>query len=194
MSYEKIEKAWREVSKRFNPEFKKRVPSLIDLKNLNISKVSENDERIVLMFTSFSEAVSDIEDVPRLKAAIKSWLSRFSTVRIRPTNNQSYTTELIGFDTMHLDEAVVKVFTRKGNKLTPALKCVGGPKHGQRTKDVATCMSPPSYARRTARKVSARKKGAISNKQKINKITNIVSRRRLKKANDRLRKARGGKF
>lgn len=195
MSYDKIEKAWNKVAETRTAEFKKRVPSLTSLQSLTIEKVSESSERIIISFADFNEAVSDAEDIPRLKAALKAWLTSFCTPRIMPTANQVYTLELIGFDTLDLQEAVVKVFTRKGNKLVPSMKCVGGPKNGQRTQDVATCMSPPSYARRTARKVSSRKnKGAISKKKTMTKLTNIVSRRKLSKANARLKKARGGKF
>jgi hypothetical protein len=195
MFYDKLETAWNKVAKERVADFKDRVPSLLELSSVTISKVSENEQRVIVQFTGFSEAVSDYNDIPLLKKAIKGWLSNFCVPRIMQTNAQSYKIELSGYDVDQIEEAVVRVFQRKGNKLVPSMKCVGGPKNGQRTQDVATCMSPPSYARRTARKVSSRKnKGAISKKTKMNKITNIVSRRKLSKANARLKKARGGKF
>lgn len=198
MIYEHIEKAWKNLTEKNPHDFKSRVPSLVSLNAIDIELVQETDNRVVIAFTNFAEAVSESQDIPRMKELIKNWLKQIGIVRIRRADNRSFIVELSNFEIDSInkvDEAVVKVFTRKNNKLVPAMKCLGGPKNGQRTKDVATCMEPPSYAKRTARKISSRKnKGAIANKRKKTKLTNIIGRNRLKKANARLKKARGGKF
>jgi hypothetical protein len=195
MLYKKIEKAWNELSETQASEFKKRVPSLVSLSSIHIEKDKETLDRVVVVFSNFTNAVEKSSDIANLKAVIRDWLKQIGMVRIKRSGAETLILELSNVEISNLDEAVVKVFTRKDNKLVPAMKCLGGPKNGQRTQDVATCMEPPSYARRTARKVSSRKnKGAIAKKRQKTKLTNIIGRKRLKKANDRLKKARGGKF
>ena len=193
--YKTIEKAWNKVTDTRLSDFKNRVPSLTSLEPIKISKISENEDSIVLIFDSLGDSVSDIEDIPALKTTIMNWFKSFSRARIKRSSPQTLILELMDFNRNSLEEAVVRVFTRKGNNIVPSMKCVGGPKNGQRTQDIATCMQPPSYARRTARKISSRKsKGAMANKRRKTKLTNIIGRRKLSKANKRLKKARGGKF
>lgn len=195
MIFKLIEHAWSRIIKEQAAEFKQRVPSLVSLSVISLDKEFEDRNKCVIIFTEFNEAVQEAKDIPLLKETIKRWLQKIGFVRIRRSDNNSFIVELTDVKARQVDEAVVKVFTRKNNTLVPAMKCLGGPKNGQRTQDVKTCMEPPSYARRTARKVSARKnKGSIAKKRQKTKLTNIIGRKRLKKANDRLKKARGGKF
>lgn len=193
--YDIIEKAWNKVVDTRLTDFKARVPSLTSLDSIRMTKQSENKDSIVLVMSTFGDSVSDIEDIPALKTAILNWFKSFSTARIKRSSPQTLIVELINFNEDNLNEAVVRVFQRKGNNIVPSMKCVGGPKNGQRTKDVKTCMEPPSYARRTARKISSRKnKGAIAAKRRKTTLTNIIGRRKVNRANKRLKKARGGKF
>jgi len=195
MIYEIVQKAWERIATEQVVEFKQRVPSLISLDTISLSKEAEDDNHCIVVFNDIGKAVQDATDIPLLKATIKKWLQQIAFVRIQRSDNTSFIIELSDFRPRRVSEAVVKVFVRKNNTLVPAMKCLGGPKNGQRTKDVATCMEPPSFARRTARKISARKnKASISKKRTKTKLTNIIGTRRLKKANDRLKKARGGKF
>jgi len=195
MLYAVVKSAWDRVSDEKLIEFKDKVPSLISLQVVDLDLKKESNQRLMIIFTNLGEAVEKAQDIPVLKSVITNWLKQIGMVRIQRSDPRSLTLEISNIDVNGLEEAVVKVFTRKGNSLVPAMKCLGGPKNGQRTNDVKTCMQPPSYARRTARKVSSRKnKGAIAKKRRQTKLTNIIGRRRLSKANARLKKARGGKF
>lgn len=194
MAFKQIEKAWNDAVKYHTRVFKSRVPSLVSLKSIKIEKVKEGIT-LTIMFTGFNEAVGDSADIPKLKKAIHGWCQNFSVARIKRADSQTFVLSLSKMVEDNIEEAVVKVFVRKNNSIVPAMKCVGGPKNGQRTKDVKTCTTPPSYARRTARKVSSRQnKASMTNKRAKTKLTNIIGRKRLAKANARLKKARGGKF
>lgn len=89
-----------------------------------------------------------------------------------------------------LTEAVIKVFKAGSDgRLIPAYKCIGGPKHGKKTRDPSVCVVPPSMNRRYAlKKGMATKKGSIKLSRAKKAKTNNINRRKLTRKNKIIRK------
>lgn len=194
VSFKALKKIWNDSISSLETEFRDNVPSLGSLENVQLELLGRDGKGILVAFNGLSTTVSDENEVNNLRKAIFGWLSSGSlSVKLGRSGAGEFALRLDGtFDS--LEEAAVKVFKRKGMKLVPSLKCVGGPKNGQKVSDPSICTKPPEFNRRTAVKKSARKnKGKMKAKRRKTQLTNIVSKR-LTKANNRLKKARGGKF
>jgi hypothetical protein len=166
------------------------VPSFSDSTVLRVNLVSGDDESILISVSGFERIVRDPNEINHVKMAILSIIDdmQVMTKKIRSTGNEI---RLKVYKDSSLMEAVIKVFKRKGNSLVPTLKCIGGQKDGKRVSDAKICMQAPSYNRRVGAKKGSKKKGSIARSKNKTKVTNIVSRKRLSKANKRLKKARG---
>ena len=94
---------------------------------------------------------------------------------------------------LKMTEAVVSVFKRdpKTNKRKNYYKCVGGKKNGRKVSNPNDCIGVPDPAKKIKFSITKRAKyGQASASRKKTQLTNVTARR-LKKANQRVKKARG---
>ena len=92
-----------------------------------------------------------------------------------------------------MNEAAISIFKRdpKTNKSKRYYKCIGGKKHGRRVANPNDCIGFPDFAKKMKFAMSKRQKaGQASIGKKKTQITNIMAKR-IRKANMRLKKARG---
>ena len=92
-----------------------------------------------------------------------------------------------------MNEAAISIFKRdpKTNKSKKYYKCIGGKKHGRRVANPNDCIGFPDFAKKMKFAMSKRQKaGQASIGKKKTQLTNIMAKR-IRKANMRLKKARG---
>ncbi len=95
--------------------------------------------------------------------------------------------------TGNLGEAAISIFKRdpKTNKKMTYYKCIGGKKNGRRVSDPNKCIGVPDPVKKIKFAITKRAKyGQASKSKKKTQLTNITARR-IRKANQRLTKARG---
>ena len=94
---------------------------------------------------------------------------------------------------LKFNEAAISVFKRdpKTNKKKTQYKCIGGKKNGRKVADPNACIGVPDPAKKIKFSITKRAKyGQASKSRKKTQLTNITARR-ISKANQRLKKARG---
>ena len=92
-----------------------------------------------------------------------------------------------------MNEAAISIFKRdpKTNKSKKYYKCIGGKKHGRRAANPNDCIGVPDFNKRMKLAMTKRQKSAqASIGKKKTQLTNIMAKR-IRKANMRLKKARG---
>lgn len=159
------------------------------ISKLTISLVRETQDNILISITGF-ENITSLNNITKLKRIILEIIENYPIVVKRVKGNENeLRVNLVKND--EITEAVIKVFKRKGNSLALTLKCIGGPKNNKRVSDPSICMQPPSFNRRVGSKKGSRNKNSRAKRRARTKVTNIISRKRLQKANKRIKKARG---
>ena len=194
ISFDTIAKAWRLLTTDGDrvQELQKMVPFLNRPSMIRLKKIGENDRFTKMQFYNFVQAVDKSSDIPYVKNMIVTWLKKISSDVQLVIGSDEELTVIISHETK-FDEAAVPIYKRdpKTNTIKRAYRCIGGAKDGRRVSSPDQCLVAPDVEKRAKFAISKREKaGAASVKRKKTKITNIVSRK-LRKANQRLKKARG---
>lgn len=180
--FKDFDDAWQESGQRETARKLSVDPSVIKL-----SMESRKLDSFVAKFDGFTGI--DQNKIEMFKGEIIDWAKKVGNVKILKSHPESLFLEISG----EIAEAVIKVFKAQGGKIVPTFRCIGGPKNGKKASDPSICMSPPNIKRRQAMRKAARQhKGSIANKRMKAGRTNKLLRRKVTKANQRLRKARGG--
>jgi len=192
-NFEQLKKAWHEVKNNRGDDLKNLSSSLANPEKIGIKKISETEISMVVEFTQLGEAVEEDVAVPQVKRLLISWLKKISSSvkLVRSSIPDSLMVELS--KDMKLGEAAVSIFKRdpKTNKSKRAYKCVGGKKNGRKVSDPNNCIGVPDFNKRMKLAQTRRAKvGQTKIAKKKTSLTNIVAKR-TRKANQRLKKARG---
>lgn len=163
-----------------------------DPTEIHLKRTREDGENLWVQFTGFEDSVYDKTAVPQIKRAIQSWLRRFSmNVQVDRGDNNTMTVKLS--KEMQMGEASINIFKRdpKSNQIKNYYRCIGGKKDGRRVANPSNCLGVPDFNKKMS---FAKSKRAKPGQAKIGKrktqLTNIVAKR-ARKANARLKKARG---
>lgn len=194
ITFKLIAKAWKRLMD--DPDYREsvqtEVPGLVNPTSLHIKNVRETDRDIHMRFIGFDSAVDDIRHVPAIKRLILNWLKQIS-VSVQVIDSMPGEFNLNVSKETRFTEAAVPVFRRdpKTNKVKRVYKCIGGSKDGRKVADPEQCLQFPDVAKKINLSVTKRGKyGQIAKARTKTKLTNIVSKR-VRKANQRLKKARG---
>jgi len=170
----------------------KEAPSLRHPQAIRLKNVDSDENEIKIRFYGFEAASDDPTKIPILKRMILNWVKRIST-NVQIINSTNSDLNLIISKEMKFTEAAISVYRRdpKTNKIKRAYKCIGGRKNGRRVSDPNQCLMYPSVEKRISLAISKRAKfGQRAKSRTKTKLTNIMSRR-VRKANKRLKNARG---
>jgi len=194
ITFENVAKAWKKLVSddeklmamtRFAPSLVR--PSAIKLKN-----IPRNDGKLHIRFYGFEAASDSSSGIPLIKRMIVNWMKKISE-SVQIVDSGASDLNLLISTEMRFDEAAIPIYKRdpKTNKIKRGYKCIGGRKDGRRVSDPNACIMAPDIAKRIQFQITKRaKKGQSAKAKTRTKLTNIVSKR-LRKANTRLKKARG---
>ena len=147
---------------------------------------------MAVRFAGLTKAVNQPSSIPQVKRLIINWLKNVSSsVQQARSDNDSLVVRLT--KEVKVSEAAVSVFKRdpKTNKKKNYYKCVGGKKNGRKVANPNDCIGVPDPAKKIKFSITKRAKyGQASASRKRTQLTNVTARR-IKKANQRLKKARG---
>lgn len=194
LSFDIIAKAWKKLVE--DPDklnaLQTQAPGLTQPGAIRLKNVEEMDDKIHIRFHGFELASDEVQGVPVIKRMILNWIKKFADfVQVMDSGDSDL--NLMISKQMKFTEAAVPVFRRdpKTNKVKRAFKCIGGKKDGRRVSDPDQCLTYPSVAKKISLSISKRAKyGQRAKSRTKTKLTNIVSKR-VRKANQRLKKARG---
>lgn len=194
LSFEIISGAWKKVIN--DPEklsaIQTQAPTLHWPEAIRLKNVSDQDGKIQIRFYGFEAASDETRGIPIIKRMILNWLKQFSS-SVQVVDSTNTDLNLIVAKTTKFTEAAIPIFRRdpKTNKVKRVYKCLGGAKDGRKVSDPNQCLSYPDVGKKISLSISKRAKYGQSKKAKTRtKLTNIVSKR-VRKANQRLKKARG---
>jgi len=196
MDFQQIKKTWDKIISEQSDVIQKAIKGVTSLEQLELNLIEEHNDYMDIEFSNMNSTTDDPTNTsPMLKTLILKWLRTFAMVRIHNTPSDQFRLRLsdMSDNEEELEEAAVKVFKRNGRGgLKTAYKCMGGPKDGRKVSSPDACNSyvDPKISR--SRKISSRKnKAKMKNSRMKDKMTNVVSRKRLNRANKRMKKARG---
>jgi hypothetical protein len=192
LTFDILKSAWNRLKKERAIDLKKLAPDLTDPNEIYIKRVSEDEVELAIQFSGFRSAVQDQTSIPQIKRVIMTWLKNMSvSVQLARSDEDTLIVRL-SKDTK-FSEAAISIFKRdpKTNKKMTYYKCIGGKKNGRRVSDPNKCIGVPDPTKKIKFAISKRAKyGQASKSKKKTQLTNITARR-IKKANQRLTKARG---
>lgn len=196
-TFEALRDAWNKLRTDRIEELRKLVPNLTAPNEIYIKKLPEQPDSIVVQFLGLENAVDDSHHIPATKRLIVQWIRKFSMsvqiMRSDPTTLILKISKELKFSESYVDEASVSIFKRDpgSNKVKKVYRCIGGKKNGRRVSNPDDCIGVPDWDKKMNFAKSKRAKYGQSTKAKTKtKLTNIVSKR-VRKANARLKKARG---
>jgi len=192
LDFETLRDAWNKLRKDREQDLKKVVPDLSDPQEIFLKRISEDDSRIVVQFAGLRRSVQNQYSIPQIKRLIMTWLRNFS---LDAQQARSDTDSLIASISKELKfgEAAISVFKRnpKTNKKQTAYRCIGGKKDGRRVSNPNACIGVPDPGKKIKLAITKRSKyGQAAKSKKKTQLTNITAKR-IRKANSRLKKARG---
>jgi hypothetical protein len=192
LNFDTIRAAWDKLRTERETELQKLAPNLSNPGEIYLKKIREDDNYIILQFNGFSNAVDQTQAIPQVKRMIVEWIRKYSMeVQIMPGD---LTTLMVRVSKeTKFSEAAISIFKRdpKTNKAKKAYRCVGGKKDGRRVSNPDQCIGVPDFNKKMNFAISKRTKYGQATKSKTKtKLTNIISKR-VRKANQRLKKARG---
>ena len=192
LTFDILKNGWEKLIDRREDEIRKVSPSISSLGELYIKRDNEDESNLQVTFHGFENATSQQEFIPQIKRIIVGWIKQFSE-HVEILRGDPTTLSLNISKEMKFTEAAVSVFKRdsKSNKVKRSYRCVGGKKNGRRVSSPDDCIGVPDFEKKTKFSINKRAKSAQSslNKKKTS-LTNLVSKR-VRKANARLKKARG---
>lgn len=192
LNFDTIRAAWDKLRTERETELKKLAPNLSNPGEIYLKKIREDDSYIIIQFNGFSNAVDQTQAIPQVKRMIVEWIRKYSMeVQIMPGD---LTTLMVRVSKeTKFSEAAISIFKRdpKTNKAKKAYRCVGGKKDGRRVSNPDQCIGVPDFNKKMNFAISKRTKYGQATKAKTKtKLTNIISKR-VRKANQRLKNARG---
>ena len=192
LTFDILKSAWNRLKKERAVELRKVAPDLTDPNEIYIKRVDEDEVQLAVQFIGFRNAVQDQTAIPQVKRVIMTWLKNMSVSVQMVRSDENTLIVRLSKDTK-FSEAAISIFKRdpKTNKKMSYYKCIGGKKDGRRVSDPSNCIGVPDPVKKIKFSISKRAKyGQASKSKKKTQLTNITARR-IKKANQRLTKARG---
>lgn len=194
VDFDTIADAWKRLINDDDrvDNMKVEAPSLVYPNAIRIKNISQDESSLRIQFFGFETASNGTAGIPIIKRMIVNWLKQISSM-VQVVN--AGTGDLVvNISTMSkFTEVAVPVFRRnpKTNAITRVSKCVGGAKAGRKVSNPNSCMTYPDVEKRANLSISKRARaGQIVQQKTKTKLTNIVSRR-VRKINQRMKKARG---
>lgn len=192
LDFEMLKSAWDKMKSHRSAEMKRVAPDLADPDEIYIKRVAESDVELAVRFAGIGKSVQQPNSVPQVKRLIINWLRNIAvSVQQVRSNNEDLIVRMS--KELKMTEAVVSVFKRdpKTNKRKNYYKCVGGKKNGRKVSNPNDCIGVPDPAKKIKFSITKRAKyGQASASRKKTQLTNVTARR-IKKANQRVKKARG---
>lgn len=194
ISFDAIAKAWRVlVTDPVKLDgLQTQAPTLVTPTAIKLKKVAQDGQTIHIRFYGFESASTDTNGIPTIKRLIVNWLKEISE-NVKVIGGNTPDLNVVVDVTSKFTEAAIPVFRRdpKTNTIKKVFKCVGGAKDGRRVADPAECLTVPDVDKRINLAITRKAKvGQVAKSRVKTKLTNIVSKR-VRKANQRLKKARG---
>lgn len=194
IDFDTIADAWKRLitdADRID-SMKVEAPSLVYPNAIRMKNISQDDSSVQIQFFGFETASDGAQGIPIIKRMIVNWLKQISSmVQVINTGTGDLVVRVSTLS--KFTEVAIPIYRRnpKTNKITRVSKCVGGSKAGRKVSDPNSCMTYPDVEKKANLSISKRARaGQITNQRTKTKLTNIVSRR-VRKANQRLKKARG---
>ena len=200
LDFETLKKAWRITRKEREDDLKTIAPTLASPDEIYIKRIGESPDELVVQFLGFENAVDDATTIPQVKRLIINWLKRSAQdVRLQPSDQNTMIVRVskdLKFDesTNKFQEAAISVLRRdpKSNKPKRVYRCIGGKKSGRKVATPDNCLGVPDWNKKMKLNITKRTKpGHQAVAKKKTQLTNIMSKR-IRKANQRVKKARGG--
>ncbi len=192
IDFETLKASWQKLVTTRSAEMKKIAPDLAEPDQIYMKRVTEDDVQLAVRFAGLSKAVNQRSSIPQVKRLIVNWLKNIST-DVQQARSDEDTLIVRMAKELKVTEAAVSVFKRdpKTNKKKNYYKCVGGKKNGRKVANPNDCIGVPDPAKKIKFSITKRAKyGQASASRKRTQLTNVTARR-IKKANQRLKKARG---
>lgn len=212
LTFDVLKTAWDKLRTERKGDLQRQASELSDPEEIYVKRISEDPHYLTVEFLGFLNAVTSPESIPQAKRLVLQWLRKVALdvqigrsdqsaliVRLSKDLRPRYTRA--GQATMGeaatsqklLPEAAISIFKRdpKTNKTKRYYKCIGGKKNGRRVANPDDCIGVPDFNKRVKFGMTKRAKyGQSKAAKKKTQLTNIVSKR-TRKANQRLKKARG---
>jgi hypothetical protein len=192
LTFETLKAAWERLKKQRSAEMKKVAPDLSDPDEIYLKRVSESDVELAVRFAGFRHAVQQQTSIPQVKRLILNWLKNIS-MNVQQVRSDDDLLIIRMSKELKVTEAAISIFKRdpKTNKKKNYYKCIGGKKNGRRVANPNDCIGVPDFAKKAKFAITKRAKyGQASASRKRTQLTNVTARR-IKKANQRVKKARG---
>lgn len=192
IDFDILKSSWQSLVKDRAVEMKKIAPDLSEPDQIYMKRVAESDVELAVRFAGFTKAVNQRTSIPQVKRLVINWLKNIATdVQQARSDDDSLIVRIA--KELKVSEAAISVFKRdpKTNKKKNYYKCVGGKKNGRKVANPNDCIGIPDPAKKIKFSITKRAKyGQASASRKRTQLTNVTARR-IKKANQRLKKARG---
>lgn len=191
LDFETLKRAWNILKKQKVDKLQELLPALTDPDQIYIKRINEDNGHIVVQFTGLDKSTNETIYIPQIKRIIVTWVRKFSST-VQIMRSEPWVLILKISKTLTIEEASVQVFKRlPNNKIQKYHKCIGGKKDGRRVSDPNNCLGVPDWNKKMQFSINKRSKyGQVLQSKTKTKLTNIVSKR-VRKANARLKKARG---
>ena len=192
LTFETLKDAWEKLKTERATEMKKVAPDLSDPDEIYLKRVSESDVELAVRFAGFRHAVQQQSSIPQVKRLVINWLKHIST-SVQQVRADDDSLVIRMSKDLKMTEAAISIFKRdpKTNKKKSYYKCVGGKKNGRRVANPNDCIGVPDPAKKIKFAITKRAKyGQAAKSRKKTQLTNVTARR-VRKANQRLKKARG---
>ena len=193
LDFDTLKKAWRITRTRREDDLKTIAPTLANPNEIYLKRIGESPNELIVQFLGFENAVDDATTIPQVKRLIINWLKRSSQdVRLQPSDQNTMIVRVS--KDLKFDEAAISVLQRdpKTNKAKRVYRCIGGKKSGRKVASADICLGVPDWNKKMKLNMTKRTKPAQTGiAKKKTQLTNIMAKR-IRKANQRVKKARGG--
>ncbi len=194
ISFDTLKQAWQKIKTDRSAELLRRSPDLTDPQSIYMKRLQETPMEMIVQFAGFEDAVDDAKNIPQAKRVILVWLrSIFMNVQQMKAEDDSLLVKIEKESKGDFTEAAISIFKRdpKSNKSKRYYRCIGGKKNGRKVANADDCMGVPDPMKKIKFGITKRAKpGQAKMGKKKTQLTNIMSKR-IRKANQRLKKARG---
>lgn len=194
ISFETLRQAFDRVKQERSDELRTKAPELSDPSEIYMKRLQDSDTHMVVQFAGFESAVDDDKAAAQVKRLILIWLrSIFVNVQQARSDPDSMIVKLDKETRASFGEAAISIFKRdpKTNKRKNYYRCIGGKKNGRRVSSPDDCMGVPDPMKKIKFGITKRAKpGQAQLGKKKTQLTNILAKK-IRKANQRLKKARG---
>ena len=192
ISFDTIKAAWHKLATNRAAEMKKVAPDLSDPGEIYLKRVTENDVELAVRFAGFRHSVNQSSSIPQVKRLVLNWLKNISSSVQQVRSDEDSLVVRMSKD-LRMSEAAISVFKRdpRTNKKTTKYKCIGGKKNGRKVSNPNDCIGVPDPEKKIKFSITKRAKyGQAAKTKKKTQLTNITAKR-IRKANQRVKKARG---